>query len=229
MDSKFGELFVSLHIPKTGGTSLHNVLSQRFGNGFNTAYGKLAAKSAIIKNDNHTISCIHGHSIMNEYEHLIASVKNQQWITFLRDPLEGAISLYYFTRKSLNKNPSKPLFEDRGLDAWLLNTEKARWPFPHGYPNNRYSSAIRRTTKSIEQFDFVGVTERFDESMRCMFSLFGWDNLSYKTRNKGLYTTPHIDPEIVARFKVNNSKDYTLYNLATKNLDTALSKYGNPD
>ena len=220
------QLFVSLHIPKTGGTSLHQLLSRRFGQGFNTAYGALAADSAKVRNDRYPITCIHGHNIVNQYQELLAEIQNQYWITFLREPLEGAISLYYFTRKSLNKNPDKPMFEDRGLDAWLLNTEKARWPFPHGYPNNRYSRAIKRADKTIDQFDFVGITERFDESMQCMCDIFDWVHMPSESKNQGVYTAPDIDQSVLASFLANNSEDYVLYELATKKLNSALATMG---
>ena len=219
-------LFVSLHIPKTGGISLFGVLQQQFPTGFNTAYPELSVDSAKIKSPG-PVTCIHGHDIVKQFGSLIAVVPNQRWITFLREPLASAISYYHFAKKSLNKDPDNPLFEDKGLDAWLLNDKPASWPFPPGYPNNRFQRAIQGTKRKIDQFDFVGITERFDESMLCMYKTFGWQPIHYKEHNKGAYSPPDLDPDIVACFKKHNQPDYELYAYATNRLDEMVRSFGN--
>jgi len=217
---------VSLHIPKTGGISLHHVLSNKFGSGFNTAYGKLAAESAKVKNAKHIPTCIHGHNIIGQYGELLSRTSSQHWITFLREPLSGAISFYHFTKKNLNKDPANLLFEDKGLEAWLLNTKPNKWPFPPGYPMNRYKRAIDQTKKAINDFDFVGITERFDESMLCMYRVFGWEPIHYVSRNQGEYVLPELDSSLIAKFKENNNEDYLLYDYAVTKLDGLVEGFG---
>ena len=222
-------LLVSIHIPKTGGTTLLKVLHQRFGDRLQTCYGPGANSASMIDCKDDQPGCLHGHQVFRCHRELAREAASRaRWITFLREPLRCAVSYYYFARKSLNKDPERPGFDDRGLTAWLLNTEPRRWPFPAGYPFNQFGSYIDRSGRTLEQLDFVGVTERFDESMFLMYHALGWEPVHYRPTNRGDYHPPDIDPEVVARFQRINAADYALYHRACELLDRRRHDYG-PD
>ncbi len=219
-------LLVSLHLPKTGGTSLLSVLKEKYGPGFRSAYGRYASPGSSVLHEGEPVSCVHGHNIVKMFAPILESRRDQQWITFLREPLASAISLYYFARKNLNKNPEVPLFDDRGLEYWLLNQQPPKWPNPPGYPFNRYTRSVQSTGLKVEEFAFIGITERFDESMLCLYAELGWKPIKYRAENRGRYEPPEIDPEVMARFKEINAGDYALYEYAQRRLDDIIDSYG---
>jgi len=224
-DTEDSCLYASIHIPKTGGITLYNVLCEHFGDGLQTAYGPRAAEGVKIDSKGPP-RCIHGHQVMKDWGEHIRKQPQVRWLTFLRDPLLGAISFYYFTRKRLLADPNELLFDDRGLDAWLLNREQHRWPKPPGYAFNRYSKFLRQTGREVGKIDFIGLTDRFDESMFLMYQQFGWKPIHYKASNKGSYDTPEIDPKVLAEFRSINAADYRLYKRAGQSLDEKISDYG---
>ena len=219
-------LLVSLHLPKTGGTSLLHVLKEKYGNGFQSAYGKHASPGSNVFHKGSTVRCVHGHNIARHFSGLLETRNQCQWITFLRDPLATAISFYFFARKNLNKDPEAPLFDDRGLENWLLNTRPAAWPHPPGYPFNQYTKALKANGLQFEDFTFIGITERFDESMLCLYSALDWKPIKYRAENRGRYNPPELDGHIVARFKEINAEDYALYEKAQNRLDSCIREYG---
>jgi len=218
-------LYASIHIPKTGGITLYNVLCNHFGDGLQTAYGPRAAEGVKIDAKGPP-RCIHGHQVMKDWGDHIRNHPNVRWLTFLRDPLLGAISFYYFTRKRLLADPDEPLFDDKGLESWLLNREQHRWPNPAGYAFNRYSKFLRQTGKDVDKIDFIGLTDRFDESMFLMYQQFSWTPIHYRASNKGSYSPPDIDPAVLAQFRTINAADYRLYERAGQVLDDQISDYG---
>lgn len=218
-------LYASIHIPKTGGITLYNVLTEHFGDGLQTAYGPRAAEGVKVDAKG-SPRCIHGHQVIKDWGDYIQTQTQIRWLTFLRDPLLGAISFYYFTRKRLLADPANPLFDDRGLNAWLLNREQHSWPNPPGYPFNRYSKFLRQTGQKPREIDFIGLTDRFDESMFLMYSQFGWQPVHYVASNQGAYDAPDIEPDVLAEFREINAADFRLYEMAGKLLDRKHAEYG---
>jgi hypothetical protein len=214
-------LYVSAHLPKTGGTTFRQILAQRFGNRLQLAYHK-RENFPIVPDP----ECIHGHAVLRDFSHVISRHKQKKFLTFLRDPLRSAISYYYHNRKwsPVNHRGEPQEFDDRGLEAWLTHEEEYHWPNPPGYNHNRYSKWFQR--HPIEEYDFLGITEQYDDSLILMYRHFGWDDITYKPDHVGEYAQPELDMSVIAKFRSLNAEDYRFYEFALAKLAKMRQEYG---
>ena len=205
-------LYASLHIPKTGGSTLKGILEQKFGGRLQKAY-KGHEHISVVKNP----QCIHGHDILEMFGDVIEQHKHVVWFTFLRDPLESAVSMYYYSRKRAKETESATFDFERSLEVFLTQDRVDEVPSDKPlYNHNRYSKWLRRHNKTIADLDFVGLTEAFDESLLLLFHRFGWSQVSYQTENKGNYERPKLTEDVVETFKQMNVQDYRLYDESIK-------------
>jgi hypothetical protein len=211
-------LYVSLHIPKTGGSTFRQILKKKFGDRLQYAYDEREGWPIVPDP-----ACIHGHGIFKYFADAIARYADVRWMTFLRDPLRSAISHYYNIRWYSRQNP-RVTFVDRGLETWLTHTEPFRYPDPPGYNHNRFRKWFEK--RSIERYDFVGLTEQFDESLVLLYHQFGWEPLTYQSENVGGYGASDLPAAIVARFCELNAADYVLYDHVAKRFETCKQTYG---
>jgi hypothetical protein len=208
--------FVGVHIPKTGGSTVLGALRSIFGNALQEAY---ADSPALSRATNPT--CVYGHDVLVMFPELLERADNARWFTFLRDPLSLAVSLYFHARRALG--PSG--FVDRGLSHWLTHQEAYRWPNPPCHSHNHYRSWFEDGGRSFEQFEFVGISERFDESMSLLADEFGWELPAYHSRNIRPEPRPALDTDVVERFKRLNQDDYALYDAASVRLARKSAKH----
>ncbi len=207
-------IFVSIHISKTGGTTLTKILKNHFGSDLQLSYAKEKGPKA------ENPKCIHGHKVFSHFPNIHKN-ENSVWFTFIREPLATAISSYNYI-----KTRPEARFEDKGLSTYLTHTEKSQWPNPPGYTHNRYVRNVHRLSQLNREFDFVGITERFDESIFIMFWLFQWDHVGYTIKNQGNYSPPQLEEGIIQKFKELNQKDYVLYQQVNDKLDQLIESYG---
>lgn len=107
--------FIFIHIPKTAGTSLHSALIDRgliTSPTFNANY--LNSSTAISLND---YRCIYGHlSYMDGLKYF----KNREYLTVLREPVERAISWYWYAKNNVVGNWSDDALMAKSLSiAWV--------------------------------------------------------------------------------------------------------------
>lgn len=211
-------LYVSLHIPKTGGSSFRQILEQRFGDRLQRAYNKSEGWPTVL-----SPACIHGHGIFESFADVIAAHENVRWMTFLRDPLRSAISQYFFTKRH-SVQASGVTSQDRGLETWLTHTEPFRWPDPPGYNHNRYGNWFEQ--RPLAKYDFVGLTEQFDDSLVLLYHQFQWEPLYYASENVGGYDPPGLSDDVITRFRELNADDYTIYAQAVERFESGKREYG---
>lgn len=105
--STMQQIIISVHVPKTGGTSFRKILEGFYGTGFQQDCAwvprpsvmegpDLQGSDAEIREALHDIRCIHGHFDVKKYMRLmrIDGIK-PVFVTWLREPIERAISTYY--------------------------------------------------------------------------------------------------------------------------------------
>ena len=131
-------LLVSLHLPKTAGTSFGSALKTRFGNALLRDYADVpintppfernkAAMQAALDNaeaDWSGIECIHGHFLPVKYL-LLAARRELKFVTWLRDPVERVLSHYDFWRRGYDPATAPPLHRKVVEENWPL--ERFAW------------------------------------------------------------------------------------------------------
>jgi hypothetical protein len=156
---------ISLHIPKSGGSSFREFLGRLYGDSLRTMYAfeETAPRMA------HTIElepgtrCLHGHFQADAFDHLLPGALH---ITWLRHPVERVISGYYqFLRNPHTADESD--FNRSFFEEGLNLMEFAR------HENIRSSLFWYLNAVPVEAFDFIGITEEYDRSMRVFCQLLG--------------------------------------------------------
>lgn len=171
-------MFISLHLPKTAGTSFQKSLILHFGATLLRDYSDLPfskprpvrnaeAQAAGIRLARHTfdgVNCIHGHFLPVKYFPLSIR-KKLTFVTWLRHPVERMVSHYRFWQSIYDANASPPhhrkvIEEEWSLERFCLSGEH----------RNIYTQFLWGV--SLDLFEFVGITERYDED-------FDWFSRTY--------------------------------------------------
>lgn len=188
---------VSIHIPKTGGSTFTAILKHIYADKLQLAYGD---RRDVIRTNP---QCFHGHKIIKKFSQEVHALENAKWITFLRKPLNSAISSYYY---HLGK-------QVLGLEQWLLHSDKTK-----GYNHNRYNKRLEKCDKTWEEFAVIGVTEYYAASLNKISELLNWPEIDYQSKNIGSYTPPNLSADVIAEFEQLNQQDYILYRNAVQTL-----------
>lgn len=154
-------MLVSVHIPKCGGISFEHVLrgiygSRRLWLNYGGAAGRVR-REMIPANTR----CIHGHFPSDTFDGIFPDAV---LVTWLRHPVERVVSNYYhFLRHPEPENPCWRALSERGLS---LEAFAELEPM-------RNEAASFLAGKPLAAFAFVGVTERYPESLQAFGAAFG--------------------------------------------------------
>lgn len=209
------ELLISVHIPKTGGTSFAKILEKVYAEALHFDYPWAPIEPSLGLR-----GCIHGHFSATKYAEMAGSLgPRAAMITWLRDPVERAISTYYFLR-DLDVTPQKaqPPWE---VDAKTLSMHDF---FLRGHARNEMVRQL--CAAPIENFAFVGITERFEESMRRFSNIMGIEidtsDLPRERRNEGRRSEHYeADQRTLDLLERENYLDIPLYKRALALFDQA--------
>lgn len=220
-------LLIFLHLPKTGGGTLSDVLRREYGQRavlelYDSSYGEEVA--SLLPGSGDTVRVVIGHLYFGIHAFLPNSA---QYVTLLREPVERVVSHYYFVRN----DPTHYLYETaqqlnlhdfviaRGAhepnnDQTRLLSGKRFAASPGAFPDEMLAEAKENLSR---HFAVVGLTEAFDESLLLMQRTFGWRRPYYMRRNVGR-NRPGIDalPDAtIDVIRASNELDIELYHYAT--------------
>ena len=215
-------MIISLHLPKTAGTSFAASLEDHFGPRLlkdyadvpiNTARyerNRAALQASLFNAENEFpgIECIHGHFLPIKYL-LLASNRKVRFVTWMRNPVERVLSHYFFWKTSYTpeKAPSlcrKVIQEDWTIERFCLGPEVRNLycQFLWGFP--------------IEYFDFIGVTEFYDDDLEYFAQHYLQRLVEPKVRNVGDNRESGYQIDVSLRKKIESfhAKDMDLYQRA---------------
>jgi hypothetical protein len=177
-------MLISVHLPKTAGTSFGQSLDNHFGKQVLKDYGdwpintppvkrNLRALRDCLRNsirDFGDVKCIHGHFLPLKYR-LLDARPDVKFVTWLREPVERIASHYYFWVRTYDPKTS-PILQRRlveenwSLERFCLGPELKNFygQFLWGFP--------------IRQFDFIGLMEHYDQE----FTFFSEKFFGERTR-----------------------------------------------
>lgn len=217
-------MLISLHLPKTAGTSFLAALEQRFGANIYRDYGDRPLHHGALRRHlqctkaalGHAVSglaeepaCIHGHFLPLKYRYLRSS-SGLTFVTWFRDPVQRIVSHYNYWRREYEAATAgtlhrKVVEEDWSLEQFALSPQLRDvyriflWHFP------------------IQRFDFIGITEFFEEDLQDFSSRFLNATAAPDTRNAGpagAGRTHAVEAELEARIRRYHARDVALYEKA---------------
>lgn len=217
MENKGLEL-ISIHIPKTAGTSFRNTLKQNYGEKevirLDIPFqGRVKINQKQYKKDTlpPKVRVIHGHfsaaMLQNTFPAIDESVP---YITWLRNPVDRVVSNFYYLEKQLKEILSKKDYNFNILKRMQKNLlEYAAFPANQ----NRIAKFLNGT--ELSQFLFVGIQEHYSEDLGQLANLLDWSNTEeYKHNITG--TDYGLSKKDIAYITSCNKKDVLLYEEALK-------------
>ena len=233
-------MLISVHIPKSGGSSFRQILKDHYGQYLRWDYqDKPIHKSfeqrtdEVVRFSNNLhwinryiykirgIKCIHGHFMPYKYMRF-GNDRDVQFITWLRDPVERVISHYYFWKRTSRGKWSsfrqQVADENWSLEKFCLSPELKNlyhlffWNFP------------------LEKFSFIGITEHFEEDAAYFMHSFlkkpqyeAIPMLNANPEAKGRYSET-LSPDFLEEVRQYHAEDYQIYQYALKKREERMSR-----
>jgi hypothetical protein len=217
-------MIISVHIPKCGGISFQHILRGIYGNrrvwlNYGTIFDRADA-GRLRHLVPEGLRCVHGHFLSDAFDWI---APDGDRVTWLRHPVDRVISNYYhFLRHPDPANPCSRELWARGLTLQKF----AELPLMRN-EITRYLAG-----KPLRAFKFVGIMERFAESLRLFGGAFGVpvpacpprENVNPDGRGEGY----RIPDWLHAHLEALNAQDLAAYTLATGELERRLACAGSP-
>ncbi len=240
---KMKEKLIFIHIPKTAGSTFHVMLNARYPqSGIQNLFGSRYSEPEIAgfmskpNEQKENICLLKGHMPYGMHRHLPG---DSRYITVLRSPVERVISQYYYIKKNAHNPLHKQVhgggmtiadFVSSGISVGMNN---GQCRFLNGdldeYAFNACNEALfENVKKHIEdKFIWVGLTERFDESVLLLAKLLEWERSPHYIReniSKIRKTTSEISESDIAAIKAYNQLDIKLYEYANQLMDKQIAE-----
>lgn len=207
---------ISVHVPKTAGTTFSTVLNQVYGekNIYLDYMGSRPGKYGLSKLPPE-IRVVHGHFMPFKYDHLYPQAKKIIWV---RNPIYLVISLYFYwlyVPLGLVEKQQKIVRDIKrktiGLDDFVERPEAKNLI-------SKYSGG-----KTLRNFDFVGVQEFIEEDLAYMQTMLKWPSFNFASNNSNPNPQyKHDLEEVFANTKLieniikNNQEDLEIYQEALR-------------
>ena len=224
MSAEHAPLLVSVHMPKTAGTSFAQALKEHFAAQFRQEYalvpfnvprGRRELQAVLrgwaLRHRLAEVRVVHGHFLPLMYR-LALGRRPAHFVTWLRHPVERLLSHYTFWRRTrAAATPAQPLRyrmvqEDWSLERFCLGPEM----------RNLYRQCLWGFDR--ERFAFIGITERYEDDLAWFAGRFLGGRIPEAIRAR---SNPDragdayvIDPGLRARIERHHADDLALYRWA---------------
>lgn len=194
---------ISMHIPKTAGTSFQKILEAQYPNkallrlDFEFSRTNENVPLLIARNDTdqrfldqliHSgklpdhVKAIHGHFTLPDIQQLLTFSPNVRLITWIREPLERVVSNYNYLSEVLRTE-----IQDKLLAQRLMKRLK-RSVFEYAsLPVNVKKYQVYLGGQKLDAFDFVGLTDFFDQDVADLAKMMHWKTPKSIHVNKTTY------------------------------------------
>ena len=230
------EKLIFLHIPKNGGRTLHSILDRFY---------PIEKTFTIRVIDNHRLNrkefiemeqtkrdaiiLLKGHMSFGMHKLMTGDAK---YITFIRNPQQRIISYYYYV---LMRKKHRLHAQVKSENMSLLDfTKTIKQGDLHNAQIRRISGIqdkpslmLEKAMENIDQnFSFVGLTEKFDESLVLLQRLYNWPLPYYQIQNKtkNRPKTAEIDKATLDVIDGLNEGDHQLYRIIEKRINDQIIK-----
>ncbi|MEL6866384.1 MAG: sulfotransferase family 2 domain-containing protein [Bacteroidota bacterium] len=208
---------LSIHIPKTAGTSFYQILQQVYGQALSISfkrrdYKALVQKYGRLENGiSHDLRVLHGHFYYQELQDFQQSHQIPT-ICWLRDPVQRVVSNYRFFKQGLRN----PLRNPRNYEINKHRVEESLLTYA-AIPENQNRMVSFLEGISLEELFFVGIQEHFKEDVQRLAQLLDWPKVQipYLNRSESDHSLPEAIPaDWLAKIRSWNAADVRLYEAA---------------
>ena len=228
------DLFIHLHIPKTGGTTLRDIIQRQYQSEKILMIPKLDESEDILKEVStsqiNQLKLIQGHLKYGIHNHFHRRAK---YFAIIRDPINRVLSTYYYVLSQKNNpqnlstsNNQMTIYDyvQSGVNPFLINGQTQLISGKTGDIDNpiiESEELFSLAKENIENdFLFLGITEMFDETILILKNMLGWHmpyySIANRTKNKPNYDA--VDPTVISFLKEHNQLDIKLYNITKTSL-----------
>jgi hypothetical protein len=185
--------YIHIHVPKNAGSTFNAILARRFGGRYLSDYkyppgyilSEAEKREYVLAHPE--CECIGNHVFRFPGPPL--PEVTYRYLTFLRHPVPRLVSLYAYERKTSDPSHCSHRPLEEWLDIRLTSRDSALTNYQTYHicglddPVKMSFDLARRT---LEQFDFVGILEDFDNSLLLLARSLGWplDDLYYRKVNE---------------------------------------------
>lgn len=226
-------MIISIHIPKTGGMSFATLLEQAYLDGcfldysskttevpYWYAYFRAFVRSFARARFAESVECVHGHFFAIQYSRL---QRPYHFVTWLRDPVEQHVSLYYYWKRYPDISYKHPL--------WLKMIEKSMTLREFAEIPRFWNIATRFLYGvPLRSFSFVGIMEQYDRSIALFKRIFSiGDDVWYARTNVNpdrKAAKYQLDPDLFAYVCETNGKDMMLYQQGLRRFEELCDQFG---
>ena len=188
-------ILISIHIYKTAGTTFYSIIDRIFKRNeiINANIIGLEKCEEDLKNNRlenkESIKMIHGHFPFGWHRYFSNRV---QYISFLREPCSRVVSDYFYNRE-FSKGHNHSLASKMTLEEYvncdkILDMDNGQTRYlagdyttPFGLCTEEMLASAKSNIDSM--FLFVGLTEKFDESLVLINHYLGWKRIYYTSKN----------------------------------------------
>ena len=228
------DLFIHLHIPKTGGTTLRDIIQRQYRSEKILMIPKLEESENILKEVStsqiNQLKLIQGHLKYGIHNHFHRRAK---YFAIIRDPINRVLSTYYYVLSQKNNpqnlstsNNQMTIYDyvQSGVNPFLINGQTQLISGKTGDIDNpiiESEELFSLAKENIENdFLFLGITEMFDETILILKNMLGWHmpyySIANRTKKKPNYDA--VNPTIISFIKEHNQLDIKLYNITKTSL-----------
>jgi len=154
--------------------------------------------------------CVHGHFLPVKY--LLLSVKKElTFITWMRDPVERAISHYNYWIRSYDPETAPPPHKQVVEEGWSLERFCLGTEFQNIYSQYLWGFPF-------DNFDFIGIAEFYEEDLAYFSEKYLQGSLVTYTENVGGAKGKkyEIDAALRKRIEAHHDKDMAFYERAIR-------------
>jgi len=232
------EALIFVHLYKTGGTTLNRIIEWEYKlpricsvepTWWRWSYKKITrwSPSRLAR-----VDVFKGHMPFGLHS-LLPGPAN--YVTFLRDPVDRAISDYYFARR-FKPHPHHRAAHQLNLEEFFRQKHEHNWQSrilagsdaQELFPSVCDAATLARAKENLaRRFIAVGLTERFDESLALLKVVLGWKVKRYRSFRvaSNRIAKKQVAPSTLELIKEWEKFDLALYAYAASLFETALAAH----
>jgi hypothetical protein len=208
-------LLFFLHIPKTAGSSIHQILHQEYLDRLGLVTDPDTRKIQLqLENPDQPLDCVFGHYPFGLHA---STIRAFEYSTLVREPVEAILSYYYYIAQqpghwlhmSLHSMTMERFFEqpEEILGLFFRNYQTAQLT---GKPSASFAEAASLINR---HYPIVGITELYCESIYLMKKRYGWGPVRryYVNVTSGKPKREQHSPEILRRIESLVDQDAQMY------------------